>query len=305
MMELDVTNESLSVYQALSSEIRLEIIRRVAKGTHTAAQLAKEMSLSESAISKNLNILIRAGLMTKRTTKDNRKNELALSVQQINIQLPSLLFPEYKKLTYTIPIGSYFQVTQVESSCGLASDKSLIGKLDDPNAFLLPNRFKAELLWFTKGKVMYQIPNEVPQNATIKLIEISSEISSEFPRSNNNWPSRIGCWLNDQKIGDILVPGNFSDVRGRLTPSWWRSDFSQYGQLKHLRISEESTGVNGEKISDVRVNELHLENSPVISIALGVQKTDGGFHGLTLFGKQFGNYSQDINVTIYYSTDHE
>ncbi|MFC6255207.1 ArsR/SmtB family transcription factor [Secundilactobacillus hailunensis] len=302
-MELDVTNVSLPVFQALASEIRLEIIRRVASGTHTAAQLSKEMSLSESAISKNLNILINAGLLTKKATKDNRKNDLELSVQQINVQLPSLLFPKYRKFTYTIPIGSYFQVTDVESSCGLASNENVIGKLDDPNAFLSPDRFKAELLWFTNGKVMYQIPNEIPQNATVKLIEISCEIASEFPRSNNNWPSKIGCWINDQLVGDVVVSGNFSDVRGRLTPKWWGSDFSQYGQLKHLRINDESTGVNGQRISDIQLNQLNLKNSPTISLALGVQQTNGERHGLTLFGKGFGNYKQDIDVSIYYSVD--
>ncbi|MDC4185241.1 ArsR family transcriptional regulator [Loigolactobacillus coryniformis] len=301
-MELDVTNESLPVYQALASEIRLEIIRRIANGTHTAALLSKDMSLSESAISKNLNILIRAGLITKHSNKDNRKNDLELSVQNINVQFPSIIFPKYQKLSYSVPIGSYFQISKITSSCGLASQEHVIGKFDDPNVFLLPERFTAELMWFTNGTVTYKIPNQIPQTAMPKMVELSFEISSEFPASNNNWPSDIGCWINDQFVGKFSVSGNFSDVRGRLTPNWWSNDLSQYGQLKQLRITDKDTGVNGSQISLFNLRQLDLEQSDSINLTLGVLKTNDESHGLTLFGKGFGNYDQDLQVLIYYAT---
>ncbi|WP_260338830.1 ArsR/SmtB family transcription factor [Levilactobacillus parabrevis] len=302
-MELDISKASLPVFQALSSDIRLEIIRRVGEGTHTASQLSHEMSLSESAISKNLNILIKAGLLAKKTSVDSRKKDLKLAVQDINVHLPSILFPKYKKLMYDIPIGSYFEIENITSSCGLASSEQVIGKFDDSNAFLSPERFKADLIWFTNGMVKYQLPNQIPRGASPKLIEISFEISSEFPVSNNNWPSNIGCWVNDKFVGSFIVPGNFSDVRGRLTPEWWANDLSQYGQLKHLRVNDESTGVDGQQISDVTLEQLGLDESTSISLTLGVLETNGENHGLTLFGQKFGNYSQGINVAVYFATE--
>ena len=300
-MDLDVSNHALPVYRALGSEIRLEIIRNIGSGITTASELSKKMSLSESAISKNLAQLLDAGLIVKKASDDDRQNKLELAVQDINIHLPRLLFPKYQRLTYSIPLGNYFAIQNVTASCGLADDSKVIGKFDDPNAFLLPDRFQAQLLWFTKGRIEYQIPNELPPNIQPKMLEISAEMSSEFPRSNNNWPSSIGCYINNQFLGAFTVPGNFSDVRGRLTPSWWDKDYSQYGVLKYIRITDQNTGVDGKQISDVNLSQLKISNQAPLRLAFETLPPSGSPHGLTIFGHQFGNYPQDIQVTVYYT----
>ena len=170
-----------------------------------------------------------------------------------------------KHKTTEIKLG-YFSNFYALPSCGLASAEAVIGALDDPRSFVLNERTDASLLWFSDGYVEYMIPNFLENNQIPEMLDISLEISSEFPESNNNWPSDISFYINDISIGTWTCPGNFSDVRGRLTPDWWDASYSQYGLLKHLRVSNKDTGVDGYKISDVKLSDLHLETSPFIRL---------------------------------------
>lgn len=73
--------------------------------------------------------------------------------------------------------------------------QSVIGSLDDIRYFDHPDRFNADIMWFTKGYVEYIIPNLIPNNQKITQISVSTEISSEAPGVNSNWPSDISFFL--------------------------------------------------------------------------------------------------------------
>ena len=181
--------------------------------------------------------------------------------------------------------------------------------MDDPRTFVSNERIDASLLWFADGFVEYVIPNQLPVSAKIELLELSLELSSEFPNSNNNWPSDISFYINNVRIGTLTIPGNYSDVRGALTPFWWDSRFSQYGRLKHIRVTNKDTGIDGKKVSDVTLKELKLSDSPFIKIRIGIEEEAEHKGGLTIFGEHFGNYSQNILLKCFYSnkdkkTDH-
>ncbi len=64
----------------------------------------------------------------------------------------------------------------------------------------------ARILWFTSGFVEYQSPNFLNAEDTLEMLEVSVEISSEFPFSNDNWPSDITFSLNgvEQEHGRAL-----------------------------------------------------------------------------------------------------
>ena len=106
--------------------------------------------------------------------------------------------------------------------------------MDDPRYFEHPDRYNADILWFTRGYVEYAIPNFIPASKKITQITISAELSSEAPGTNNDWPSDISFYLNDIHIGDWTSPGDFGDVKGLLTPDWWYANWNQYGLLKQL-----------------------------------------------------------------------
>ena len=64
---------------------------------------------------------------------------------------------------------------EVTAPCGLCSDDGIVGLLDVPDTFLDPDRMKAGLLWFTRGYVEYQFPNNA------KLTNTELEVASSSP----------------------------------------------------------------------------------------------------------------------------
>ena len=266
-------------------------------------ELAALLHFSKAVISKHISVLETANLIqeSENETTDKRKKIFKLVTDNITITFPEKIYPEFQKYSYDISLGNYFSTGNIKPTCGLASKDGRIGTFDDPNVFFSQERFKAQLIWFTTGYVEYIIPNKFQKNHIPELLEISLELSSEFPQSNNNWPSDITFWINDVRIGTWTVPGNFSGVRGTLTPSWWGAEFSQYGLLKHLRILKTDSAMDGESISNVTINDLHLDKYSTIRLRIGIDPESLNQGGLTIFGQDFGNYPQNINFSCYYS----
>ncbi|WP_390409187.1 ArsR/SmtB family transcription factor [Lacticaseibacillus jixiensis] len=302
-MEIDYVHSSLPLLHALDSQTRMDILNLVAKQKLTVTEVADQLHYSKAIISRHVEALRAVGLIqvSASDSGDHRQKLLSAATDNIIINLPEQVFPTLKRFTYNIPLGNYFSNDGITPTCGLASKSAIIGEMDDPNAFLLPQRLDASLIWFAHGSVEYIIPNQVVNDLQPEMLEISLELSSEFPESNNNWPSDISFWLNDLKVGTYTVPGNYSDVRGRLTPSWWDSRFSQYGLLKHIRIHKDDTGIDGQHLSAVSLKDLNLDHSQFLHLRIGIDSNAANQGGLTLFGKHFGNTPQDIKVVYYYS----
>lgn len=186
-------------------------------------------------------------------------------------------------------------------TCGLASSKALIGEVDDARYFEHPDRYNADILWFTKGYIEYVIPNFIPSSQRITQITISAELSSEAPGINNVWPSDISFYLNDVCVGTWTSPGDFGDVKGLFTPDWWPQNWNQYGLLKLLVINKKGTYIDGLKISDVTIDSFDLDYRSGIRFRMAVEDDAAHVGGLTLFGKSFGNYGQDIRVSLNYA----
>ena len=182
--------------------------------------------------------------------------------------------------------------------CTLHLDKILID-LDAPEE--AQNVYNADILWFSKGFVEYEIPNFIPGSQKITQILISAELSSEAPGINNVWPSDISFYLNDVCIGTWTSPGDFGDVRGIFTPDWWFPNWNQYGLLKMLVINKKGTFIDGLQISDVTIRDFNLDYRSSMKLRMAVNDNAEHVGGLTIFGKSFGNYGQDIKVSINYA----
>lgn len=135
---------------------------------------------------------------------------------------------------------------------------------------------------------------------TLEQIDISMEISSEFPFSNDVWPSDITFTLNGTELGTWTSPGDFADTRGKLNPSWWPSNLNQYGLLKTLRVTHHGTYMDGDLLSQVSISDLN-KTAETWEIRIEVKPDAENVGGVTLFGKKFGNHDQDINFKAYYS----
>ncbi|MEI6801322.1 MAG: transcriptional regulator, partial [Pseudomonadota bacterium] len=171
--------------------------------------------------------------------------------------------------------------------------------LDVPDTFLDPGRMSAGLIWFTRGFVEYQFPNNIKlMQGEISALEFSMELSSEVPGTAADWPSDISFSVNQVEVGTWTSPGDYGDKRGVYTPDWWKLKGSQYGMLKSVRVTADGTFVDGMKISPLTLRDLDVDKHRSIRFRIGVNETARHPGGVNIFGRGFGNYDQDIVMRI-------
>ena len=302
MIHITSLDDGLDTFKALGSDTRIQILNILLENEQMSMnQLATELNISNGALTGHIKKLEECGLINISNESAGHGNQKMCSVTQDRIIVDVKKPIDYKNVFETeIKVGQ-FSRHQVWPTCGIATSESVIGEFDDIRYFNHPDRFTANILWFTKGYVEYTIPNLIPSNQRITQLSISAELSSEAPGIDNNWPSDISFYINDTKIGMWTSPGDFGDVHGMFTPQWWPQNWNQYGLLKLLVINDYGTYIDGLKISDVSTLSLHLDYSSDIRLRLAVENDSEHVGGITLYGKSFGNYDQDIRVAINYA----
>ena len=302
MIHITSLDEGLDTFKALGSEVRLQILKILLENDQMSMnQLANELNISNGALTGHIKKLEECGLISTSNESAVHGNQKMCSIIQDRI-----IVDITKPIDYTNVFSTQIRVGQFSShnvcpTCGLATSESVVGVLDDIRYFDHPDRFNADIIWFTKGYVEYALPNLIPVNQKISQLSISMEISSEAPGIDNNWPSDISFYINDILVGVWTSPGDYGEVRGMLTPDWWPPNWNQYGLLKLLVINHRGTYIDGLKISDITTNTLKLDFTSTIRFRMAVEEDAKHVGGLTLFGRSFGNYSQDIQVSINYT----
>lgn len=296
-MDLDISNKSIPVFAALDSKVRIRIIQLLSEKKMNVSEISREIGLSSPITIMHLNKLEEANII--RTERKGNQRICSLQVDTIDVSFPQQLYIPYESWQVELPIGQFTNF-DVQPSCGLAGRDGFIGKVDNPSYFMDPERYKAGMLWFSKGFVEYQVPNYLKDDQQLEMIELSSELSSEFPFSNNNWPSDITVTLDGHEIGTWTSPGDFSDIRGRYTPKWVYNDMNQYGMLKSFRVSKHGSFIDGQHASDTLVTDIDTSKN---SWTLRFQVKDNAKNvgGCTIFGNKFGNHDQGIKGKFYFS----
>jgi predicted transcriptional regulator len=290
--------EGIEVLKAFSSPARVKVLKLLhTKGAMNINDIASALDLPQSSVSSNVQILEDAGLIrteTQRARKGNQKLCHTLFDEVLVMFKEDATTADSDTVEVAMPLGLYTSC-EVSAPCGLCSSSGIIGFLDVPDTFLDPARMGAGLIWFTRGYVEYQFPNNTKlMTGQLESMEFSMELSSETPGTAANWPSDISVSVNKIDIGTWTSPGDFGDKRGVYTPGWWKLKGSQYGKLKSWRVTESGTFVDGVKISPVSLKDLGLDEHRSIRLRVGVQ--EGAQHpgGINIFGRGFGNYDQDI-----------
>ena len=302
MLHIKSLEEGLEIFKALGSNIRIEIIRILRENPGiNMNDLACRLNVTNGALTSHIKKLEDCGLISITSESAGHGNQKICSVNLNKILIDVEDAPKDTNVYETeLKVGHYSNYN-VHPTCGLASSNSIIGEVDDVRYFAHPSRYDADILWFAKGFVEYIIPNFIPASQKIDKLSISAELSSEAPGTNDTWPSDISFYINDICIGCWTSPGDFGDVKGILTPDWWYRYWNQYGLLKHLAVNSQGTFIDGLKISDVTITDLNLTDKTPIRFKMSVNEDASNIGGLTIFGKNFGNYNQDINIRIDYS----
>lgn len=301
-MKIDISQHSLPVYEALSSSVRIEMIRLLAQKPMNVKELAEALSLSSAIMTMHVKKLERASIIktSMQPGKGGAKKVCTLVTDSIEIIFPPKIETVFRECHVTeVSVGHYTDF-EANPTCGLATTVKVIGMFDEPRAFLEPERVNAKILWFGQGFVEYRLANYLMKNEEPVELEISMEISSEAPFANENWPSDITFTLNGVLLGTWTSPGDFGGgSRGRYTPDWWWDEINQYGLLKVLKINNEGTFIDGTRISDVKLADLQIDLKQW-TFRIAVHEDAQNVGGVTLFGTGFGNYNQDIVFKLYY-----
>ncbi|GAB6929463.1 ArsR family transcriptional regulator [Paenibacillus sp. JCM 10914] len=290
----------LDIFKALSSEIRIQILELLSKNESlNLNEIASRLNLSNGAITMHIRKLEESGLIEINTTggKHGIQKICYLNKDKLMVDLRSKDTDNLYEVD--IKVGHYSDY-QVTPTCGLATKDSIIGDFDDPRYFADPNRIHAEIVWLTEGFLEYRIPNYLKSNQNFREIQFSLELGSEAPGYNNNYPSDIFFYLNGVELGSWTSPGDFGDTRGTFNPDWWPPHLNQYGMLKLIRINREGCFIDGYRISNVSLDQIQLDYKSELTFRVAVNERSVNKRGLTLYGKHFGNYSQDLLARILY-----
>ena len=294
--------EDFEVLRGLASTIRIRILKLLhVHGPMNGNDIAEKLELPQSTVSTNIQILEEAGLIRTETQKARKGNQKIChsTFDEVLVMFKEDISQQRSNgIEVSMPLGLYTSC-EVSAPCGLCSSEGIIGLLDVPDTFLDPDRMKTGLIWFTRGYVEYQFPNnaKLAQNK-IESMEFSLELSSEVPGTSADWPSDITLSVNGTEIGSWMSPGDFGDKRGVYTPDWWKLKGSQYGKLKSWRVTHDGSFVDGMKISPISLVDLDLENHHSIRLRIAVKADAKHPGGINIFGKGFGNYDQDIVLRL-------
>ncbi|MDD3744842.1 MAG: helix-turn-helix domain-containing protein [Lentimicrobiaceae bacterium] len=314
MLELSLNNsvDIVNVCRALSTPLRIEILKILSySGPLNIQEIAELLNSPSSTISTNVKAMEDAGLIiSDKQPAKNGSNKICSPVYLdilINLRVQKNLKNHMQKLEMSVPIGN-FHAYEVSPSCGyvLFNQDGTLNKdfqIDNKYAFLLPERIDAQLLWFRKGFVEYHIPVNQLKDTVVSSISFSVEICSEAPGYNDNWKSDITMWINDVEIGTWLSPADYGGKRGKITPEEWYLDSTQYGILTEWVVGVDGTYVNNLKCSDVAIRDLNVVEYPVVKMRIGVKETAENIGGINIFGEKFGNYPQNIIMTIIYDAN--
>ena len=304
MLYLSSLDEAQEIIKALSAPMRMEIMKIIyATPGVSMNYLAKTLGLTNSAVSMHVSKLVAAGLVQIQTSSGKRGTMKLVSPCHDRIvidMLPELPKKEEHFYLDDIKIG-YFIACNVTPTCGLSTPEHLIGAMDDINAFTFPEHFDAGILWFTSGYVEYGLPNHLQAGQRLRELQISFEISSEYPGFNKDYPSDIHFSLNQTPLGVWVSPGDYGNRKGHISPAWWPESLNQYGLLKTLIINAEGTYMDGGlRLSDVTIDDLGIDYNSRMIFRIAVPQDTANCGGCTLFGEQFGDYNQAIRVKALY-----
>jgi len=302
-LEANAPDEAVvATLKALASLPRWRILQYLSDGGHSVNEVAQALDMPPSTAAAQIKILEDAKFLHTelRAASHGLQKICTRTYDNLLVHLPYMPVEAANYVEVPMPVGAYTGF-DVAATCGLASETSLIGYLDDPLSFYEPARLEAGLIWFRSGYVEYSFPNRLPASATPLSLTVSMEICSEAPLQNNTWPSDITLWIDGCEVGSWTCPGDFGGQRGRLTPQWWDSKDSQFGVLKRWTINGRGSFIDGHPLSALTLRDLAIEGKRVITVRMGVKPDALHVGGINIFGRTFGNYPQDITLRLDYS----
>lgn len=297
---MDATDDAklTALGRALSSQDRLQILRLLSERPMNVLEIAQALSLPASSVSNHINALMDANLINIQY-QPAKKGHMKLcykSVIEIEIAYQDKdIANAHKDICVEMPVGNYVDLYIKNSGYLAGNDRYIFEKANISSLLFTPERTNAQILGFSHGHVTYNFPNHFIANPYYNCLEISFECCSEAPYYRNDWPSDITIWLNGKEAATFTCPGDFGGRAGNYTPSFWPLNATQYGLLYKLTVQSDGCRLNNRFVNaDLTVQDIAAEKSDHIQLKFGIKESAEHQGGLNLFGKEFGDFPQDI-----------
>lgn len=299
MIHIKDFKNGLPLFEALSSPVRLKIIELLLENPKmNLDDIAKALKFTNGGITKHIKKLEEGGLITIKLHSGNRGTQKICTLSDekilIDINLPK---ENEKKYEIEFEVGQFVEY-EINPTCGFATTERLTCELDNSKNFSMPERFNSQIVWFTDGYLEYRFPNPVKINEKIREIQISFEIAGEAPGLVADYPTDTRFYLNGVQVADYILPGEYTDRNGRLTPSWWYENFGQYGRLRILTINDEGSFLDGLRSSSIKLSDFNITSSTEFAFRIAAKTSKHYMGGVTLFGNGFGDYNQGIKFVV-------
>ncbi|MDR1570766.1 MAG: helix-turn-helix domain-containing protein [Oscillospiraceae bacterium] len=295
-------DEMQPIMRALGSPLRLQILHLLGAKPMHVGEIAQALDVPVSTAALNIRELEEGGLLLTENQPGTR-GIMKLCSRRLDSLTINLVPPEKKSaqiVTMSLPIGSYSFAEGIEPTCGLSGVDGDIAEQDNPRSFYSPDRYRTQILWFRQGYLTYHYALLRIEEIDVQWIEFSCELCSEAPMFRDPWKSDIDVTINDVPIGVYTSPADFGGRRGLLNPDWWSDLNTQFGLLTTWKITREGSLLNGLPVSSAAIADLRLAKLPYIAVKIGVAAQAENVGGMTLFGKEFGDFPQNLVMRIGY-----
>lgn len=298
---LENMEEICTLAKALSSPVRVEIIKLLYKNNMIIGEIARILDIPQSSAAFHLKLLEKAGLIRMEEQPGSRGTMKLCSrkLDFANICLLDRNTNINEIISMEMPVGAFVDC-RVIPTCGLYTTEGPVGMEDVEYSFYLPEKSQAGLLWTSGGYVEYRFANAIPKGRKPYSVSFSMEICSEAPGYREDWKSDITLWINGVECATWTCPGDYGARRGRLNPPVWPDGSTQYGNLVTWEVRSNGCYLNGDKISETAVEELNLTGESYIDLRIGNKEDAKYVGGFNLFGRTYGNYEQGIVMNIEY-----
>ena len=285
--------------KAISHPIRTRIMAQLHEYPKTISEIAKLNDISIKDALFHVNVLVESGIVKKISlpADKNGVNIYAATSTDIYLNYAQEDVCDIETYTQEIPVGMYADA-RFDSVFRMASQKEVI-RLDEKDAFN-PIRKEASLLWTNGGMVTYSFGKNFSTTQHIESINFSFEICSETNGFRNDYKSDITISVNGIKLGIFTCDGDFGDIEGKCNPPFWGRTYTQYGHLLVINITNDGTYINHRLVSKITIEDIKLNEHDDLRLTIENERNAKHYGGFNLFGKGFGNYDQDILLTVNY-----
>ncbi len=304
MTELIITDlmEFEKIAQALSNKSRLKIINLLKDGEYNINEIAKALQMPVPTVTVNIKKLIDAGIVDFKITSGKHGMQKICSLKYSRVifdvdatertEPSETSFPR-QELTSKIDIPLKAYVSQeIHAPCGLADRSKFLSPEDDESSF--EKRYDSvSLLWFGEGKISFPFNVQAKELENSDSIKVSFEGCSQHLFFEKIWPSDVTLWINGYEIGTVTTEIEEISSIGKNTPKWWPKNRSQHGELLFWEF---------DKRSPAYKSILSRSGGSSVELTIGIKSDAPHSRGIMIFGRDFGNYSQDILVEFYKTT---